>query len=915
MRRVFVIFLPLLFFLPELSALAGKTFVEGIVRDPDNEPLGFATVIVKELNISMLSDIDGGFKFPANQGETYTITVSCLNHVEKQVSVTAGEGGRIDITLERQSYALEEVVVMAEYKSSKGTSAVVSQQALEHIQPTSVADVLTLIPGGLYQESSATGFNRISLRQSGADDNTSLGMAIVMDGIAQDNDGFRSQIAGMSSADEYSDRIGLNKGIDLKTISTDHIQKIEIIKGVSSAKLGNLSSGVIQTTSKIGQTPLQLRVKTDPLNKLAYLGKGFRLAPTLGFIHAGVDYTSIHDDRRDPMSKYSRLTGQVTYNNSLKLAGRPLFLFLKLSETYTLNQAKEDELVKEYNESFRNKYSRTGAALKMKLSEVNRFVDNLELISSADYTYDLIDRNRLVQLEIPLPSPIATVEGENEGIFLPSRYYSPFQIENKPLALLNQLNAESLLETGSFRHKLIYGAEWKYTKNYGEGAIVDMSRPPYPENSEYVRPTPNNSIPALSTGAAYLEEQLTHSNRYFDLSLNAGVRATKMFNLSERYTELRKVFLEPRVNTAFSFNLPLKNGKSLRNMLRFGFGQENKMPTLDYIYPDKVYKDLIVLSAYIKHEDPNNHMITNTRIYDVTNYGLRPNRNTKLEAGWDVEYEGYLLSLVFFKEYSRQGFLSSPQYDPVSYKRYMEPVNGNAIIGKRPEKTDYVEETYNTFVNMSIVRNCMKVDKKGIEYRLKFPKIEPISTHIEVNGAYYETRYASDIPVEYHPEFKDDNKPMPYVGIYAKDDITRRRILNSNIWLNTNIPRYKMIFTTFFQIIWLNDNKRINGDEYPSSYFGHDGIIHPVDASITEAIKGGDLTWRHYHLYKEPYYEKEPISLTVNFKVTKEFNSMIKASFFVNNILDINPGYKNRYQQNVRNWKKSLFGAEMTFSF
>ena len=49
--------------------------------------------------------------------------------------------------------------------------------------------------------------------------------------------------------------------------------------------------------------------------------------------------------------------------------------------------------------------------------------------------------------------------------------------------------------------------------------------------------------------------------------------------------------------------------------------------------------------------------------------------------------------------------------------------------------------------------------------------------------------------------------------------------------------------------------------------------------------------------------------------MTKEFSRMIRASFFVNNILDINPLYKNRYNQNVRVWQKSFFGAEMTFSF
>ena len=800
-----------------LFAQTDKATVEGVVRDSDGKPLSFATMFIAELGTGVSTDLEGKFRFTGTKGTEYTLNVSYLNHVDKEVKVKAGSPEPLVIVLEEQSYELAEVVVMADYKKNQGSTAVINQQALEHIQPTSVADVLSLIPGGLFRESSATGFNRISLRQSGSDDNTSLGMAVVMDGIPQDNDGFRASIPGLST-DEYSDRLGMNRGIDLKTLSTDHIRKIEIVKGISSAKLGNLSSGVIQTTSKIGITPAQLRMKVDPLTKLIYLGKGFRISPKMGYLHTGIDYTSVYDDRRDPMSKYSRLTGQVTYNNSVDVGDKTLFLFFKLSEVYTLNQAKEDELTQDYNESFRNKYSRTGASFKAQMYDLGKIVDNVEFIASADYTYDLIDRNRLVQTGTPLPSPLATEEGESEGIYLPSTYYSPFQIENKPLSLLTQLNAESLFETRSFRHKVIYGLSWKRTKNYGEGVMVDMTRPPYPGNNEYVRPVPNRSIPALSVGAAYAEEQLKHSNRWFDFELNAGVRFTQMFNLDTKYTELRKLQVEPRINAALSFNIDLAGGKSLRNMFRFGFGQENKLPTLDYIYPDRVYKDMIVLNAYTKQDDPFNHLITYTKIYDVTNNSLRPNRNTKYEAGWDVEYEGYSLSLTFFKEHSDRGFESVAEYSPVRYTRYVDPIDGQPIVGRRPEKEDYVADPYATFVDMDIVRNSMKVEKKGLEYLLRFPKIIPLSTTVEINGAYYDTRYSSGAPLQYHPAFRDDDRPQPYVGIYRRQDITRQRIFNTNLWFNTNIPRYKMIFTTFFQFIWLNEEMRINGDEYPSFF-------------------------------------------------------------------------------------------------
>lgn len=910
MRRFYL--LTVLLLVSFIRTYAQYVQLTGVVTDTENQIMSFADVFVKETQTSLLTDMSGKFSFAALPDKEYTIVVSCFNHIDKEIKLK-GNQGHVNIKLEPSTYALDEVVVMAHY-DQKISKAVISQQALEHIQPTSVADVLSLIPGGLYQSSTATSFNRISLRQSGTDNSTSLGLAVLADGIPMDNDGMRSSMPGMSSYDEYADRLSVNKGVDLKTLSTDHIQKIEVVKGISSAKIGNLSSGVIETSSKVGQTPLQVRLKTDPFTKLAYAGKGFKLSEKAGYLYTGADYTFLSDDRRDPLNKLSRVTGQLVYNNSFSLAGRPSFIFAKINETYTLNQSKEDELTQDYKEHYEEKYSRTNAAFKWKVTDVAKWMSEAEWICSADYTYDYVDRNRLVQLSMPQPSSLSYTEGESEAIFLPATYYSPFYIENKPLQLLNQLNFESLVQADHMRHRIIYGAEWKYTHNNGDGVVVDMTRPPYPNDNEYVRPRKNSDIPALSIGSAYLEEQFNHQNRLFSLDANVGVRATKMFNLSDEFTNLSKPVAEPRVNVGLSFNVPLKNGKEMKNMLRFGYGQQYKAPTLDYLYPDNVYKDLTVLSAYINKDNAYNHAITNTRIYDVTNYDLKMSHNTKVEVGWDANVEEYGLSVTFFSEHTDDGYTSLTRYNPVNYYRYFDPIEGT-IVGKRPEKSDYNAEYYHTFVDIPVVSNSMDVKKRGVEYRLTFPKIVPLKTTVEVNGAYYETKYGSSESVEYFPAFKDDNTPLPYVGIYANADVTKQRIFNTNVWFNTNIPKYKMIFTAMFQFIWLNDNERINGNDYPSAYMDNDGNIHPATDEIIQLIKDEDLTWRHYHLYKEDYYEKQPFSLNVNLKVTKEFSKMIRASVFVNNILDVNPVYYNRYNQTCRSWSKTYFGAEMTFSF
>ncbi|MEI3573008.1 MAG: hypothetical protein V8Q38_06225, partial [Alistipes putredinis] len=97
------------------------------------------------------------------------------------------------------------------------------------------------------------------------------------------------------------------------------------------------------------------------------------------------------------------------------------------------------------------------------------------------------------------------------------------------------------------------------------------------------------------------------------LSGEQRIRASG-FNLDTKYTELRKLQVPiPHQLSALSFNIDLAGGKSLRNMFRFGFGQENKLPTLDHIYPDRVYKYIIVSNAYTKQDDPFNHLITYTQ--------------------------------------------------------------------------------------------------------------------------------------------------------------------------------------------------------------------------------------------------------------------------------------------------------------
>ena len=214
----------------------------------------------------------------------------------------------------------------------------------------------------------------------------------------------------------------------MRMISTDHIQSMEFTRGISSARYGNLSSGMISISSKHGVTPLRLRLKSDLKNKLIYVGKGWRLGDKAGTLHTGIDCLHSIDDIRDEMDKFSRLTGQLYYNNKIQLGSHTLDIDARLSQTITMSKMKKDELTYEYDETYKADYNRTALMLKGNLTLGKAWMDQLELVLSADYTNDRISRHRLVLSGSgPMNMPLAYEEGEHEGIYLPLRMNGKLQ--------------------------------------------------------------------------------------------------------------------------------------------------------------------------------------------------------------------------------------------------------------------------------------------------------------------------------------------------------------------------------------------------------------------------------------------------------------------------------------------------------
>ena len=902
------------------AAVCQTCIIKGkVITDHDGEAASFAIVNIPNQELRTVCDVNGRFELRNVPVGKHTIEVECLGYTKLKHTFTTTKNVSLSLQLKSSSFALPEFEVMAK-KSRKG-KVVIDEAALEYIQPTSLADVMLLLPGSVYKENNLTQFSQISSRQVGSDANTSLGVGIITDGAPVTNDGIRSQLVGITEGSgsydgEVRSRTGINQGADMRMISTDHIQSVEFTRGISSARYGNLSSGMISISSKHGVTPLRVRLKSDLKNKLIYAGKGWRLGENAGTIHAGIDYLHTIDDIREEMDKFSRMTAQLYYNNKVKIGNYSLDLDGRLSQTVTVSKMKKDELTYEYDESYKADYSRTALMMKGNLTLGKAWLDQLELVVSADYTRDKISRHRMVISGTgPMNLPLAYEEGEHEGIYLPRKYYSDFYIDNQPVNIYAQLNAVSRIHLmKNTMLNLQYGAEYTNVKNHGAGAVIeDETRPPFPYDNSYMRPRPNWAIPALGTGAAYAQADFIYDDNHKNvLQLSIGGRASTLMNLPDDYYLHGYVLTDPRLNISYTI------GESLKNTFRVGYGEESKTPTLDYLYPEKLYKDFYMLNAYTV-EPQYRHLITYTNIYDVANRKLKANKNRKMEIGWDIDYKGLSLSLTAFYEKSDAGFEYFIEYYPLTYDLYTTLKPDVSIDGRTPQKSDYVKEQYSIFTTSQRVMNASKVTKRGIEYRLILPKIKPLLTTIEVNGAYYQTDYASSLPLYYYPAVKIGGKEYPYVCIYDNGARNQYRRLNSNIWLNTHIPKFKLFLTNFFQIVWLNTSQYMDNHDYiPTEYIDMQGNRHAVDEAVRAQIAADDGTFRYFRRTILPvkYARNEkPISLLWNIKATKEFKKGTKLSFFVNGLLDISPKYLSGSKITQREWHDPYFGLELYFNF
>lgn len=852
-----------------------------------------------------ITDANGSFAFSGLTPGDYRVKVAFVGFGDWECSLYMTKDTTLRIGLVAKPLTAQEVVVTA--KESKGATSAsrIDRQAMEHIQPSSFSDLLSLLPGGLTQDPKLGAANLIRLREAGNSssdyDVSSLGTAFTMDGVPISTDANLQSIPGSSG-----DGSLVSRGLDMRTIPTDNIESVEVVRGIPSVEYGNLTSGLINIKRRATATPFEGRFKADEYGKLVSAGKGIKISGDDKILNIDGDYLTARSDPRNTLANYKRITGSLRYN-SRSVTDKASFRWrLSLDYTGSLDSEKTDADASMAGDRFKAHYNRFALGSSFNWVFFNAgAVKTLDVTASVAQEVSRMEQAKQVYLNRPVPLPTGMVPGEHDAELLPFKYTADVAVDGKPMNAFVKAVLGLGGKTGGVQHTGKVGLDWKYDKNWGKGQIYDITRPLNPNNTN--RPRAFSDIPAGTELSLFAEDALRFRAGEHRFVVTAGLRAMMPLNVGREYEMHGKVYVDPRVNV--QWRLPAVGEWNFE--VAGGIGRHTKTPTLDQLYPDPIYADLVQMNYY--PTDPDLRRINMvTYVWNNANFALRPARNLKWEVRLGAERRGFNFSATYFQERMTDGFRTMTYYKALPYKNYdtgaIDPgtLTGPPSLEEVPYTNDTLLNTYGRWANGS------RIDKRGIEFQFSSPRIEAIRTRITVNGAWFRTTYSNSAPVYRSSTINLGGDPVKYVGLYDWQDGSVRQQFNTNVTFDTYLEKLGLTFSTTFQCLWFTSSQPLWNDGVPVAWVDASGTERPfTEADRTDT----QLQWL-VQRYSDGYFDRSsvPFAMDVNLKVTKRFGRWARLAMYVNRLLSAYPDYY-RNGRLIRRQASPYFGMELNVTF
>lgn len=910
------------------AANAGGTLTVRLIDQATKQPVPDASVYAQNAQgaiVGTISDDEGTAHLRLDEG-THTIFISHIQYNMLQSNITLRCDTSLVAFLQSNTHQLHEIVVTASESKRISSVSTIGRDAMSHLQPTSLNDLTELLPGGIAQTPVLTQVNTIALRETGTIGSNgqstqnanyttnALGTLFVVDGAPINTDANMQYTAG-GSTDIDQKRDITNRGVDMRTISTDDIESVEVIRGIPSVEYGNLTSGVMNIKKIRKPTKLNARFKADDKSQLFSIGKGFALdSAKKNVMNIDGGLLNAYADIRNPLENYKRANISVRLTSDVTAAHTTWRFTPAADYTGSFDNYKTDENLSYGGiNTFKSTYHKiaVGSGFRITPNE-GKYFKKANLNVQITQQFDKLDRQVLVAPTRVGIAPSSTEPGEYDAHLLFGQYVADYQVDGKPFTAFVKASTDFDFNAPYIKNAVKFGLEWNLSKNFGQGQIYDLKHP-LSASGWGTRPRAYNDIPALQTIAFYVQDYITAyaGNHTFDARI--GIRGTAMPGLSERYAIHGQCYIDPRLN--LQWTLPTFGEKQWKISVSGGIGRTTRMPTINYLYPDPNFVDIIQLGFY-SQTNPEQHSRYNIISYklDATNYDLQPARNLKWEVRADFEVAGNRLWVCFFDERMSSGFRYSNTYSVFSYKSYDISGISSTTLTDKPDLNTLPYETKQKLDGYRFVENGSKQNKIGVEWEFSSSRIKPLRTAIKFSGAWFRSTYVNSRPMYYTTSSVVDNVIIAdnYIGLYDWNDGRVNEQLSTNLLLDTQIPEWGLIFSTSVQAMWFVATQRLPQNGTPTQYLSAaDGALHDY---TSEAVADNPLLQHLIYHVSDAAFERYtiPPAVYVNLKITKRIGEWLNISLFVNKLLDYTPDFR-RNGVLIRRNESPYFGMEMTF--
>ncbi|MBR2238208.1 MAG: TonB-dependent receptor [Prevotella sp.] len=897
----------LIFFVARVFASPpGHTLRVTVTDASTREAVIMATVELLPSGAATTTDLKGEATLTNVPKGRYTLRLRYVGMETLETAVNVERDMTLSFRMTPTSLALKEVTVTAQQKESgASTASVVGRQAIDHLQATSLADVMQLIPGQVMGNHDLTQQTNLQLRTLVNNNTAAFGSSVIVDGMPMSNNGQLTQ--GQFSSTAFT-------GTDLRQVSADDIDNVEIIRGIPSAEYGDLTSGLVVVHSRVGITPLQVKAKINPGLQNYSVGKGFSLG-SAGVLNVSGDYAKAWGDPRQKTRSYDRYTVNVGWGIDLskKWHADTKLRFMRAKDWTGNDPDAIDDGTQSENKTTTVGLTHNGRVrLDMPLARSLKYTVGLSLTQTDNSNTSYVANSTGL-----LPILTARETGYYDVPWMTTSYLATGITESRPGNVFVKLTDDFFLRKGKTVQSFKLGAEYHYDWNNGRGYYNDNELRPYKPNSNG-RPRAFDDIPGLHQLSAFAEDQFTwNMNKVNRLRVGVGLRFTAL----QPFGDVATTALSPRVNAAFTVTKWLD--------VRLGIGMNSKTPGLNYLYPDKKYDDNVAAN-YMPQDGTKQVLNYYTQVYDVKySSGMKNATTTKVEGGVDIKLPGgRKVNVLAYHDKTPDGFGAVTEYFTYNYNYYTLDAQHNSISDPAGVDSRLV------YMTTGMIGNTNTTVNTGVEFDCDLGEVKPLATRFYLSGAWNQTKtWSTDMNAQsvrnaLLPAYYQSLGLTPVKVVYPSgEDYTRYRRFLTTLRAVTHIPRLKMVASFTAQAIWHNSNYSFVADKEIIGYITPDLVYHeitPGQETITFPASGAggsadasvaisELAIKHTD--NDP--TKNPVTWNLQARLTKELGKVGGLSLYVNNALFYEPYLKGNNVTTLtqRNTGTFQFGAELSLSF